>query len=314
MVKILFAACGLYIPRAKIDLFWNRSINIMTAQIIDGKAIATDVRNQIRLDIEQRVKNNQRAPGLAVILVGLDHASQVYVQKKREACDEAGLISKSYDLDENTRQDTLLNLIETLNNDASIDGILVQLPLPEGIDATLILEAIHPDKDVDGFHPYNIGRLAQRMPVLRPCTPHGIVYMLKTIGEPFKGRHAVIVGASNIVGRPMSLELLLEGATVTTTHRFTRDLASHVADADILIVAVGKPGIVKSEWIKPGATVIDVGINRLPDGKLTGDVDFETAAEHAAWITPVPGGVGPMTVAMLLRNTLQAAEKHDQLK
>jgi len=284
----------------------------MSAQIIDGKAIAADVRNQVRLKIEQRIKNNQRAPGLAVILVGLDPASQVYVRKKREACSEAGLISKSYDLDESTDQQTLLNLIEELNNDTSIDGILVQLPLPEHIDDTLVLEAIHPDKDVDGFHPYNIGRLAQRMPTLRPCTPHGVIYMLETIGEVFKGRHAVVVGASNIVGRPMNLELLLAGATVTVTHRFTKDLASYVADADILVVAVGKPGIVKGEWVKPGATVIDVGINRLPDGKLTGDVDFTAAAERAAWITPVPGGVGPMTVAMLIRNTLQAAEKHNQ--
>lgn len=284
----------------------------MSAQIIDGKAIAAEVRNKVRLAIEQRIKNKQRAPGLAVILVGLDPASQVYVRKKREACEEAGLISKSYDLDESTDQQTLLDLIEELNNDVSIDGILVQLPLPAHIDDTLVLEAIHPDKDVDGFHPYNIGRLAQRMPTLRPCTPHGVIHMLESIGETFKGRHAVVVGASNIVGRPMNLELLLSGATVTVTHRFTKDLATHVANADILIVAVGKPGIVKGEWVKPGATVIDVGINRLPDGKLTGDVDFAAAADRAAWITPVPGGVGPMTVAMLIRNTLQAAEKHDK--
>ena len=283
----------------------------MPAQLIDGKSIAEDVRNQVKSDVEKRINNGQRAPGLAVILVGLDPASQVYVRKKREACAEAGIISKSYDLDENTDEQELLNLIEQLNDDDAIDGILVQLPLPEHIDSTLILEAIHPDKDVDGFHPYNIGRLAQRMPELRPCTPHGVIHMLETIGEPFKGRHAVVVGASNIVGRPMNLELLLAGATVTVTHRFTRDLASFVSDADILIVAVGKPGIVKGEWVKPGATVIDVGINRLPDGKLTGDVDFDAAAERAAWITPVPGGVGPMTVAMLLRNTLQSANKHD---
>jgi len=312
MVKILFAACGIYIAHAKITPFLNNYTFNMSAQIIDGKAIAADVRNQVRLEIEQRIKNGQRAPGLAVILVGVDPASQVYVRKKREACDEAGLISKSFDLEENTDQQTLLNLIEKLNDDATIDGILVQLPLPEHIDSTLVLEAIHPDKDVDGFHPYNIGRLAQRMPVLRPCTPHGVIHMLKTIKEPFKGRHAVIVGASNIVGRPMNLELLLSGATVTITHRFTEDLASYVADADILIVAVGKPGIVKGEWVKPGATVIDVGINRLPNGKLTGDVDFEAAAERAAWITPVPGGVGPMTVAMLIRNTLQSAQTHDR--
>jgi len=285
----------------------------MSAQIIDGKAIAADVRKQVRSDIQQRISAGQRAPGLAVILVGADPASQVYVRKKREACDEAGLVSKSFDLDKNIEQQTLLNLITELNNDTQIDGILVQLPLPEHIDSTLILEAILPDKDVDGFHPYNIGRLAQRIPVLRPCTPHGIIHMLETINEPFKRRHAVIVGASNIVGRPMYLELLLAGATVTITHRFTKDLATHVANADILVVAVGKPGIVKGEWVKLGATVIDVGINRLPNGKLTGDVDFETAAERAAWITPVPGGVGPMTVAMLLRNTLQAAETHDGL-
>jgi methylenetetrahydrofolate dehydrogenase (NADP+)/methenyltetrahydrofolate cyclohydrolase len=307
----LFAACGNSISRAKITPCQNNRLLNMSAQIIDGKAIAADVRNQVRLDIEERIKNGLRAPGLAVILVGLDPASQVYVRKKREACDEAGLISKSYDLDESTDQQTLLNLIEQLNKDSSIDGILVQLPLPGHIDDTSVLEAIHPDKDVDGFHPYNIGRLAQRMPELRPCTPHGVIYMLETIGETFKGRHAVVVGASNIVGRPMNLELLLAGATVTVTHRFTKDLASYVADADILIVAVGKPGIVKGEWVKPGATVIDVGINRLPDGKLTGDVDFAAAAERAAWISPVPGGVGPMTVAMLIRNTLQAAEKHD---
>ncbi len=296
----------------KLRSFQRNKIINMSAQIIDGKTIAADVRNQVRLAIEQRIKNNKRAPGLAVILVGLDPASQVYVRKKREACDEAGLLSKSYDLDESTDQQTLLNLIEELNNDADIDGILVQLPLPEHIDDTQILEAIHPDKDVDGFHPYNIGRLVQRMPTLRPCTPHGVIHMLETIGEKFKGRHAVVVGASNIVGRPMNLELLLAGATVTVTHRFTKDLASYVADADILVVAVGKPGIVKGEWVKPGATVIDVGINRLANGKLTGDVDFAAAAQRAAWITPVPGGVGPMTVAMLIRNTLQAAEKHDQ--
>ena len=284
----------------------------MPAKIIDGKAIAAEVRKQVKHDIEKRVSNGLRAPGLAVVLVGTDPASQVYVRKKRESCDEVGLVSRSYDLDVNIEQQSLLELIEELNADPEIDGILVQLPLPEHIDNTLILEAISPDKDVDGFHPYNIGRLAQRMPVLRPCTPHGVIHMLETIGEQFKGRNAVVVGASNIVGRPMSLELLLAGATVTTTHRFTSDLAEHVANADILIVAVGKPGIVKGEWVKPGATVIDVGINRMPDGKLAGDVDFAAAAERAAWITPVPGGVGPMTVAMLLRNTLQAAEAHDQ--
>jgi len=283
----------------------------MSAQVIDGKTIAADVRSQVRQQIEQRIKNHKRAPGLAVILVGQNPASQVYVRKKREACDEVGLISKSYNLDENTDQQTLLKLIDDLNKDCTIDGILVQLPLPAHIDDTEVLEAIHPDKDVDGFHPYNIGRLVQRMPKLRPCTPHGVIHMLESIGEKFKNRHAVVVGASNIVGRPMILELLLAGATVTVAHRFTEDLASYVADADILVVAVGKPGIVKGEWVKPGATVIDVGINRLPNGKLTGDVDFAAAAKRASWITPVPGGVGPVTVAMLIRNTLLAAENHD---
>ena len=283
----------------------------MSAQVINGKTIAAHVRSQVRQQIEQRTQNYKRAPGLAVILVGQNPASQVYVRKKREACDEAGLVSKSYNLDENTDQQTLLKLIDELNNDNIIDGILVQLPLPEHIDDTEVLEAIHPDKDVDGFHPYNIGRLVQRMPKLRPCTPHGVIHMLESIGEKFKNRHAVVVGASNIVGRPMILELLLAGATVTVAHRFTENLATYVADADILVVAVGKPGIVKGEWVKPGATVIDVGINRLANGKLTGDVDFAAAAKRAAWITPVPGGVGPVTVAMLIRNTLQAAENHD---
>lgn len=282
----------------------------MPAKIIDGKAIALEIREQVKQSVLERTGNGQRAPGLAVILVGENPASQVYVRKKKEACVEAGIVSKAFDLPADTSETELLSLIEQLNNDHEIDGILVQLPLPEHIDSTTVLETIHPDKDVDGFHPYNIGRLAQRMPSLRPCTPHGIIYMLDTIGETYKGRNAVIVGASNIVGRPMGLELLLAGATVTTCHRFTRDLAEHVARADILVVAVGKPGIVKGEWVKPGATVIDVGINRTEAGKLIGDLNFEAAAERAAYITPVPGGVGPMTVAMLLRNTLEAANKH----
>lgn len=283
----------------------------MSANIIDGKAIAAEIREQVRQSVLNRTENGLQAPGLAVVLVGESPASQVYVRKKREACAEAGVLSKAFDLPESTSEAELLDLIEQLNSDSEIDGILIQLPLPDHIDATTVLEAIHPDKDVDGFHPYNIGRLAQRIPALRPCTPYGVIHMLNSIGETYKGRHAVIVGASNIVGRPMGLELLLAGATVTTCHRFTRNLPEHVASADILVVAVGKPGIVKGEWVKPGATVIDVGINRTEDGKLTGDVDFEAAAERAAWITPVPGGVGPMTVAMLLRNTLKAAVDHD---
>ncbi|WP_297527102.1 bifunctional methylenetetrahydrofolate dehydrogenase/methenyltetrahydrofolate cyclohydrolase FolD [Thiohalobacter sp.] len=280
----------------------------MTAQIIDGKAIAAEVRARVARRIEARLAQGLRRPGLAVVLVGEDPASQVYVRNKRRACDEAGLLSKSWDLPADTTQQQLLELIDTLNADPEIDGILVQLPLPAHIDTTAVVERIRPDKDVDGFHPYNIGRLAVRMPVLRPCTPAGVMTLLRAIEEPFYGREAVVVGASNHVGRPMGLELLLAGATVTTCHRFTRDLAAHVAAADILVVAVGKPELVKGEWVKPGATVIDVGINRQPDGRLVGDVEFAPAAERAAWITPVPGGVGPMTVATLLENTLHAAE------
>ncbi len=280
----------------------------MTANIIDGKAIAAELRNNIRQRVEARLQQGQRAPGLAVILVGQDPASEVYVRNKRKACEETGIISVAHDLSAETTQNTLLELIDTLNADASVDGILVQLPLPEHINAETVIERIDPNKDVDGFHPCNIGRLALRMPVLRPCTPRGVITLLESTGEPLRGRDAVIVGASNIVGRPMSLELLLAGCTVTICHRFTRDLAAHVRQAEILIVAVGKPGIVKGEWIKSGATVIDVGINRTEEGKLVGDIEFDTACERAGWITPVPGGVGPMTVATLLQNTLEAAE------
>ena len=283
----------------------------MSAQIIDGKSLAASIREHIRERIVQRVSNGLRPPGLGVILVGDDPASRVYVRKKIESCKEAGVVSRAHELASSTTQAELLNLITEFNDDPAIDGILVQLPLPAHIDTNTIIETIAPAKDVDGFHPYNIGRLAQRNPAMRPCTPYGVIKLLDSIGEKYKGRHAVIVGASNIVGRPMSLELLLAGATVTVCHRFTGDTARYVRDADILVVAVGKPGIVQGDWVKPGATVIDVGINRLADGKLTGDVDFASAAERAAWITPVPGGVGPMTVAMLLHNTLESAESRD---
>ena len=284
----------------------------MTAQLIDGKAIAARLRQQIAQRVAERRQQDLRIPGLAVILVGSDPASQVYVAHKRKDCEEVGLISRAYDLDASTSQEDLLQLIDTLNADPAVDGILVQLPLPRHLDASQLLERIHPDKDVDGFHPFNIGRLAQRMPVLQPCTPKGIMTLLKSTGVDLHGQHAVVVGASNIVGRPMALELLLAGCTTTVTHRFTRDLASHVRQADIVVVAVGKPGLVKGEWIKEGAIVIDVGINRLADGRLVGDVDFEAAAARASWITPVPGGVGPMTRACLLENTLYAAEQlHD---
>ena len=280
----------------------------MTATLIDGKATAEAMRESIKRKVEVRLAAGQRAPGLAVILVGSDPASEVYVSHKRKDCEQVGIISKAYDLPATTNQQELIDLIDQLNNDAEIDGILVQLPLPAGLKADEILERIEPTKDVDGFHPFNVGRLAQRIPLLRPCTPAGIVDLLDGTGHDITGMHAVIVGASNIVGRPMGLELLLKGCTVTTCHRFTKDLASFVSQADIVVVAVGKPGIVKGEWIKEGAIVIDVGINRLDNGKLVGDVDFAAAAERASFITPVPGGVGPMTRAKLLENTLIACE------
>ncbi|MBF7730687.1 bifunctional methylenetetrahydrofolate dehydrogenase/methenyltetrahydrofolate cyclohydrolase FolD [Pseudomonas sp. N040] len=280
----------------------------MTAQLIDGKAIATKLRQQIAQRVAERRSQGLRTPGLAVILVGSDPASQVYVSHKRKDCEEVGFLSKAYDLPAQTEQADLEQLIDQLNEDPGIDGILIQLPLPAHLDTSRLLERIHPDKDVDGFHPFNIGRLAQRIPLLRPCTPKGIMTLLESTGIDLHGQYAVIVGASNIVGRPMAMELLLAGSTVTVTHRFTRDLAGHVGQADIVIVAAGKPGLVKGEWIKPGAIVIDVGINRQNDGKLIGDVVFETAQARAGWITPVPGGVGPMTRACLLENTLYAAE------
>ena len=285
----------------------------MTAQLIDGKAIAASLRQQIAQRVAERRQRGLRAPGLAVILVGNDPASEVYVSHKRKDCEEVGFMSKAYDLPASTSQAELLSLIDNLNDSAEIDGILVQLPLPAHLDASQLLERIRPDKDVDGFHPYNVGRLAQRIPLLRPCTPKGIMTLLESTGADLHGMHAVIVGASNIVGRPMALELLLAGCTVTVTHRFTKDLPGHLATADLVVVAAGKPGLVKGEWIKPGAIVIDVGIKTQADGKLIGDVVFDTALPRAGWITPVPGGVGPMTRACLLENTLYAAESlHSQ--
>lgn len=281
----------------------------MTAKLIDGNVTAKAMRNSIKECVDARLEAGQRAPGLAVILVGTDPASQVYVSHKRKDCEQVGINSKAFDLPATTSQQELMDLIDSLNKDNEIDGILVQLPLPEGLDSDKILERIEPTKDVDGFHPFNVGRLAQRMPVLRPCTPAGVIDLLDGTGQDITGMHAVIVGASNIVGRPMGLELLLKGCTVTTCHRFTKDLEGHVRQADLVVVAVGKPGIVNGEWIKEGAIVIDVGINRLDTGKLVGDVDFESAAERASFITPVPGGVGPMTRAKLLENTLFACEQ-----
>lgn len=262
--------------------------------------------------VQQRLAKGKRAPGLAVILVGDNPASQIYVGSKRRACEEVGIVSKSYDLPISTSEEQLLSLIDDLNADNTIDGILVQLPLPAGIDNVKVLERISPDKDVDGFHPYNVGRLCQRSPKLRPCTPRGIITMLERCEINTYGLNAVVVGASNIVGRPMGLELLLAGCTTTITHRFTKDLQKHVENADLVVVAVGKPGFIPGAWIKPGAVVIDVGINRLESGKVVGDVEFDVAVERASWITPVPGGVGPMTVATLIQNTLQACEEfHD---
>lgn len=284
----------------------------MSARILDGKKLAQQLRAEIKQRVDQRRQNGARTPGLAVLKVGHDPASEVYVRNKRSACNEAGFRSFDYDLPPEVSQNELLSHIDQLNNRPDVDGILVQLPLPGHIDQTTVIERIHPDKDVDGFHPYNIGRLAQRMPRLRPCTPRGVMQLLASTGEPLAGKEAVVVGASNIVGRPMSFELLLAGCTVTICHRFTRNLAAHVARAELLVVAVGKPAMVKGEWIKPGAIVVDVGINRLPNGKLAGDVEFEAAKNRASWITPVPGGVGPMTVATLLLNTLEAAEYRDR--
>ncbi|MBE9527324.1 MAG: bifunctional methylenetetrahydrofolate dehydrogenase/methenyltetrahydrofolate cyclohydrolase FolD [Proteobacteria bacterium] len=280
----------------------------MSAQIIDGKSIANNIKEELKLRVEQRVQQGQRVPGLAVIKIGDDPASEVYVRNKRNFCQQVGIKSIAHDLPAETSQESLLSLIHELNEDTTIDGILVQLPVPDHINPETIIEKIHPNKDVDGFHPYNIGRLALRMPVLRPCTPRGVMTLLESTGEMIKGKDVCIVGASNIVGRPMSLELLLAGCTVTTCHRFTKNLADHVRRADIVVVAVGKPGLVNSEWIKQGAIIIDVGINRLDDGRLVGDIDFDTAKEKAGYITPVPGGVGPMTVATLLQNTVDAAD------
>lgn len=280
----------------------------MSARIIDGRAIAATHRARIAEEVEAMKSAGLRAPGLAVVLVGDNPASEIYVRNKRKACTEVGVESHSYDLPAQTPQTDLLALIDRLNRDRAIDGILVQLPLPPHIDPETVIESIDPAKDVDGFHPYNVGRLAVRLPRLRPCTPWGVIQLLRAIEEPFKGRTACVIGASNIVGRPMALELLLAGATTVICHRFTHDTRAHVRDADVVIAAAGKPGLVRGDWIKPGATVIDIGINRLEDGTLAGDVEFDAAAERAAWITPVPGGVGPMTVAMLLENTLKARQ------
>ena len=279
----------------------------MQAQLLDGKALADTIVQQIQAAVAERVAQGQAAPGLAVVLVGDDPASQVYVRNKRRACARAGFKSELIQLAADIAQAGLLEVIDQLNARRDVQGILVQLPLPSQLDAQQITEHILPSKDVDGFHPYNMGRLALRMPQLRPCTPKGVMTLLQHTGETLRGKDVVIVGASNIVGRPMCLEFLLAGCTPTVCHRHTVRLADKVRMADILVVAVGIPRFISGDWIKPGAIVIDVGINRLPDGSLCGDVDEQAAQQKAAWITPVPGGVGPMTVATLLQNTLQAA-------
>ena len=283
----------------------------MTARIIDGKAIAARVTADVTARLGARVRGGKAPPGLAVVLVGENPASQVYVRNKRKTTESVGMRSFAFDLPVSTSQAELLALIDKLNADAAVSGILVQLPLPQQIDGELVTERIDPRKDVDGFHPYNIGRLVLKRPVLRPCTPYGCMTLLKETGEDLVGKHAVVIGQSNIVGRPMALELLMERCTVTVCHSKTRDLPRLVRQADIVVAGVGKANFVQGEWVKEGAIVIDVGINRGADGKLCGDVDFAAASERASWITPVPGGVGPMTIATLLANTLQAAELQD---
>jgi methylenetetrahydrofolate dehydrogenase (NADP+)/methenyltetrahydrofolate cyclohydrolase len=284
----------------------------MSARLLDGQQLAARIKKDIRRSVEEMQARGQRRPGLAAILVGRDPASEIYVRNKRKACVEAGIHSLAHDLPATTPERELLKLIDALNADDRVDGILVQLPLPEQIRQTAIIERIDPTKDADGFHPFNIGRLAQRIPLIRPCTPLGIIKLLEHSSIETRGRHAVIVGASNVVGRPMALELLLTGATTTVCHRFTTDLREHVSRADILVVAVGKPGMIPGDWVKEGAVVIDVGMNRLDTGRLVGDVDFENARDRAAWITPVPGGVGPMTVATLMSNTLEASLRRQE--
>lgn len=282
----------------------------MSAQILDGKAIAADLRNDIKNKVDLRIENGQRVPGLVVILVGENPASQVYVRNKENACKQVGFHSELIRMPDTTSQDELFTLIDQLNEREEIDGILVQLPLPAQIDEDAVTERISPTKDVDGFHPYNIGRLTLRMPLLRPCTPKGVMTMLERTGMDLAGKDAVIIGQSNIVGRPMFLELLMARCTPMVCHSKTKDLEGKIKQADIVVAAVGVPKFVKGEWLKKGAVVIDVGINRLEDGSLCGDVDFDSAKETAGWITPVPGGVGPMTIATLLENTFQAAELH----
>ena len=291
----------------RVALLMTNNYKQQKARILDGNEVSADVISHVRDSIEAHVEAGGRRPGLAVVLVGDDPASAIYVNAKRNDCERSGILAKDFDLDASARQEDLLVLIDQLNEDPEIDGILVQLPLPPHIDEVEVTNRIHSAKDVDGFHAFNVGKLALRQPGLRPCTPRGVMALLHYYGIANKSMHAVIVGASNIVGRPMALELLWYGSTVTVSHRFTHNLEQHVRSADLLISAVGRPGTIDAEWISPGTIVVDVGINRLPDGRITGDIDFEKAASRASWISPVPGGVGPMTRATLMLNTAEAA-------
>lgn len=281
----------------------------MTASLLDGKLVATQFKSEIKSAVQVRQAKGLRAPGLAVVLVGDDPASSIYVANKRKACLEVGINSYAYDLPQNTTEDALLNLIEELNHSSEVDGILVQLPLPAAIDSNKIIDCINPAKDVDGFHPYNVGRLTQRNPLLRPCTPYGIINLLDFYQIPLSGKHTVVIGASNIVGRPMAMEFLLAGATVTICHRFTQNLEQYVRIADLIVVAAGVLDVINVDWLHAQQVIIDVGIHRLSDNTIRGDVDFERAKDKVAWITPVPGGVGPMTITTLLQNTVSAANK-----
>ncbi|STX29061.1 methenyltetrahydrofolate cyclohydrolase [Legionella beliardensis] len=280
----------------------------MTATLLNGKQLASQLRAAVAQEILAMKNQNIRPPSLAVILVGDDPASEIYVTNKRRACEEAGITSVAFNLPEHTSEKKLLELIKELNDNPNIDGILVQFPLPSAINSDHIIECIKPAKDVDGFHPYNVGRLAQRIPLLRPCTPLGIIQLLNFYNIPLRGKNTVVVGSSNIVGRPMALEFLLAGATVTVCHRFTKDLEPHVRLADIIVVATGVYDLIHYDWLNQSQVVIDVGIHRLENGKLRGDVDFDKISQQVGWITPVPGGVGPMTIATLLQNTLQASK------
>jgi methylenetetrahydrofolate dehydrogenase (NADP+)/methenyltetrahydrofolate cyclohydrolase len=277
------------------------------AVLLDGKAVAAKVRAEVAQRAAQFAARHGRRPGLAVVQVGEHPASSVYVRNKRRSSVEAGIESFAYDLPESASENAILALVDALNRDERVDGILVQLPLPKGVNADRVMDAVDPDKDVDGFHPVNTGLLAQKRPRLRPCTPFGVIRLAQEYGIPLTGARATVVGASNIVGRPMALELLLARATVTVCHTGTRDLRAEVERAEVLVAAVGKVGFIPGEWIRPGAAVFDVGINRTPAGTLVGDVEFEAAARRAGWITPVPGGLGPMTIAMLLNNAVEAA-------